>query len=376
MKVNLTPSRIGKLRPKSGEYTVWDAATPHFGVRVTPTGAMRFIHLAPVDGKLRKRTIGDAGTMPLDEARAIAKEIDSGEEATPNPCPLFREWVEGWWPQAEARIKPNTRKVYRGLLDRQLLPTFGEMRLDAINRQSILPWFEEFSRRAPGSANRGLELLGTILKNAKRSGIIDTVPTRRIRLNPRRELTRFLSVEERHRLLTAIDALPPKHRVKGMAIRMLLSTGCRVNEILSLKWEEVGDKALNLADSKTGPRKVWLGPEALAILDEAKALQDETERSDYVFPSRLHNNRCSVRINKFWESLRAEVGIPDVRLHDLRHSFASEAVRQGIAVPVVSKLLGHSNMKMTMRYAHASNVEVEAAAERIAERISSLLQGE
>lgn len=375
MKIKLTPSRILKLRPKPAEFIVWDAATPHFGVRVTPTGAMRFIHLAPADGKLKKKTIGDARIMPLGEARAIARDIDSGDGYNSKPCPLFREWVDTWWPQAKARLKPRTQRVYRHLLDRHLLPALGEERLDTINQSTILPWFEKFSRSSPGNANNALSLLSTILNNAKRAEIINTNSALRIPHNPKRKMTRFLSDEERRRLLAAIDALPPNRRTQGMAIRMLLCTGCRLREILSLKWSEVGDRVLNLAESKTGARKVWLGSEAVAILEEAKAMQDAKEGRDYVFPSTQNHRRGFASVDKCWKQLRTEAGISDVRLHDLRHSFASEAVRRGVALPVVSRLLGHSNIQMTMRYAHASNAEVEEGAERIAERISALLQG-
>ena len=373
MKINLTPSRIKKLRPKPTEFTVWDSATSHFGVRVAPTGAMRFIHLATVDGKLKKRTIGDARTMPLDEARAIARDIDSGDEYNSKPCPLLREWVDIWWQQAQTRLKPGTQKTYRYLLDRQLLPALGKERLDAINRSKILSWFERYSRDCPINANHSLSLLSTILNNAKKAEIINKNPARRIQPNPKRKLTRFLSDEERCRLLAAIDALPPRHRAKGMAIRMLLFTGCRLNEILTLKWKEVGDNVLNLEDSKTGARRVWLGPEAIAILEDAKSLKYTSGKSEFVFPSHRDSRRCNLDIWDFWGNLRKQAGIPDVRLHDLRHSFATEAVRRGVALPVVSKLLGHSSMQMTMRYAHASNAEVEQAAERIADRIASQL---
>lgn len=377
MKIKLTPSRIKKLRPKPSEYTVWDSATPHFGVRVTPTGAMRFIHLAPVEGRLKKKTIGDARVMPLDEARAIANDIDSGGTANSKPCPLFREWVDDWWPQVQTRFKSQkTLRNYRSFLEQHLLPTFGEERLDAIDIPKILPWFERYSRVSPGSANNALGFLSTIFNSAKRAGVINTNPARRIKKNPKCKKTRFLSDDERHRLLDAIDALPAMHKTKGMAIRMLMFTGCRLNEVLSLKWEEVGAGILNLADSKTGARRVWLGPQALAILHEARAMQDARKQSEYVFPTYRFHRKCFANLDNFWIALRSEVGILDVRLHDLRHSFATEAVRQGVTLPVVSKLLGHSSMKMTMRYTHASNSEVEAAAERIGTKISTLLQGD
>ena len=312
--------------------------------------------------------------MPLEEARAIAREIDSGEESNTAPCPLFSEWIDIWWVQAQVRLKPSTQRIYQELLNKQLLPALGNIRLDTIDQTTVLPWFERFSRSSPGNANRALSLLSSILNSAKMAGIIPTNPVRRIRRNPRRIMTRFLDSEERNRLLGEIEALPPRHQTKGMVIKMLLSTGCRLGEILSLKWAEVGDGVLNLADSKTGARRVWLGPEAVAILEEVRAMKNVSEGSEFVFPSSANHRNRFASFHRFWWKLRAEAGIPDVRLHDLRHSFASEAVRQGVALPVVSRLLGHSNIQMTMRYTHASNAEVEAAAERIGKQIAALLE--
>ena len=379
MKAKLTTSRIGRLRPKSGEYTVWDSITPHLGVRVTPTGTMRFIHTAQVDGKLKKTTIGDAGLMPLDEARTIARDLDAGggKAQDRKPCPTLREWVDVWWSRTSTDIKPATRKGYRFMLDRKLLPAFGGKPLDGIDRAGILAWYERYSRTSPGSANYALELLSSILKYAVRMEVIPSNPASRIQRNPKGRKTRFLSDEERKRLLAEIDYVPQQHRIKALTVKMLLFTGCRSGEIRSLKWEEVENDALQLQDSKVGPRKVWLNNEARAIIDEAKARQEGSARSEYVFPHPKDAKTClgDRGFFAFWKKLRERAGIPDVRIHDLRHSFASEAVRRGIPLPVVSKLLGHSNIAMTMRYAHVSNSVVEDAVERVGDQLVEQING-
>ena len=153
MKTNLTASKIERLRPKSREFTLWDSATPHFGVRITPTGTMRFIHLAPVDGRLRKTTIGDAKRMPLDEARTIARGIDEAGVREPDkqPCPAFGEWVDTWWERSTDDLKPRSRELYRYMLDRRLIPAFGRKPLDEINRRAVLAWYEGYSRTSPGA---------------------------------------------------------------------------------------------------------------------------------------------------------------------------------------------------------------------------------
>ena len=379
MKTNLTASKIERLRPKSREFTLWDSATPHFGVRITPTGTMRFIHLAPVDGRLRKRTIGDARRMPLEEARAIARGIDEAGSKEPErkPYPAFGEWVVTWWERSTDDLKPRSIELYRYMLDRQLLPVFGTKPLDEIDKRAVIAWFEGYSRTSPGAANKALMLLGAILELAVRVEILSTNPARNIRKNPGSKLTRFLSDEERERLLVELDRVPPVHRVKALAVKMLLFTGCRRNEILGLRWREVENGILRLEDSKVGARKVWLGDEAQTVLDKAKQLQDKSVRSEYVFPHHQDTGKGLgvAGFDSFWLKLRVRAGIPDVRLHDLRHSFASEAVRRGIPLPVVSKLLGHTNITMTMRYAHVSNADVEAAAERIGQHLFDQLRG-
>ena len=152
-------------------------------------------------------------------------------------------------------------------------------------------------------------------------------------------------------------------------IRLLLLTGCRRGEILGLRRSEVQADRLVLADSKTGPRRVPLNSQARAILDR----QPRTE-SPFVFPSPLNPSRPRSRELSIWDRVRQEAGIEDVRLHDLRHTHASHAVMNGVPVPVVSRMLGHSNVRMTLRYAHLGDREIEAEAERIGAAIAGIME--
>ena len=144
---------------------------------------------------------------------------------------------------------------------------------------------------------------------------------------------------------------------------------------MGLRWSEVGADRFHLGDSKTGARTVWLSKDAIKLLENLR----ERRPSDslYVFP---HSGGKAAQswyllLLEFWVILRRKLNMRDVRLHDLRHSFATQAVRQGIGIPVVSKLLGHRKIEMTMRYTHASNTDAEAAAERIGKQIAVLLEG-
>ena len=200
-------------------------------------------------------------------------------------------------------------------------------------------------------------------------GHVEVNPARGIRRNRRPALTRFLSREEIARLYAVLDAQTRRgSRQQADIVRLLLLTGCRRGEIIGLRWSEVHDGMLALADSKTGPRTVPLGSRARAILD-----RQPRGRSPFVFPSPLDPTRPRGPDLPFWYRIRREAGIEDVRLHDLRHTMASHAVMNGVPVPVVSRLLGHSNVKMTMRYAHLGDRDIEAAAERVGETIGALM---
>ena len=153
-------------------------------------------------------------------------------------------------------------------------------------------------------------------------------------------------------------------------IRLLLLTGCRKNEIVRLRWSEVRDDMLTLADSKTGPRTVPLNARARSILHSRPRGE-----SPFVFPSLCDPSRPRGHNLGLWYRVRREAGIEDARLHDLRHSHASHAVMNGVSVPVVARLVGHSNTRMTLRYAHLGDRDIERAAERVGHAVAHLMNG-
>ena len=314
--------------------------------------------------------------MGIDEARAKCLELQScNVEIAPDvrrtvPVPLFSNFVEGpWHAECFVRHKPSSRRVVHSFLKSQLLPAFGVMPLDRISRRDVNDWFDHYSATAPGGANRALDVLRQILNHAKVHGHVAINPASGIRRNPRRKFNRFLSREEIVRLHEELDravAERPSRAVQADIIRLLACTGCRLGEILSLKWREVGADMLNLTDGKTGPRKVYLNSLARTLLDR----QPRTE-SPYVFPCLDDPMRPVTGYPSLWHRVRVRAGIEDVRLHDLRHNFASHAVMHGVPLPTVATLLGHRQISMTLRYAHIADREVEAAAERIGNAIAA-----
>ena len=357
------------------EFTVWDTRHAGLGVRVRPTGNRSFVYLCKEECSTRRHTIGPAALMSIDEARRKCRALDvkavSGRSER-KVVPTFAEFVDGAGRVCLERCKPSTRKRMRQTLNGCLLPAFGSVRLDRITRNAVNEWFDGYSRKAPGGANRSLELLRRLLNHAVDCGIIQTNPAQGIRLNPQLKRTRFLSREEIAGLHAALDActgVRPALLQQADIIRLLLFTGCRKSEIMTLRWQDVGDDALRLADAKTGPRTVPLNAPARAVLQR----QTQPE-SEFVFPSSLDVKRPRSGDLRLWNIVRKRAGLEDVRLHDLRHSYASQAVMQGVPLPVVARLLGHRNPRMTLRYTHVGDHETEAAAERtgaaIARRLS------
>ena len=372
-RTRLTGRTVARLHPREREYTVWDSLVVGLGVRVRPTGGRSYVLLADAGGRFRRVSLGPVSLKTVAEVR---RECHA-RKASPEPAatsadrrmaPLFRDFVEGAWKEAHFEgYKPSTRKGVQSLLDRQLLPAFGSKPLDRIAPAQIGKWFDRFSCTAPG--NHALDLLTQIINFAIARGHLETNPARAVQRNPRRMPTRFLSREEVARLHRVLDGQTRKSSQEQADItRLLLLTGCRRSEILRLRWSEVDRDRLVLADGKTGPRIVPLNAPARRILERRPR-----GTSPFVFPSPRDPARPRSRNLAFWSRARREAGIEDVRLHDLRHTHASHAVMNGVLVPVVSRLLGHSNVRITLRYAHLADREIEQAAERVGKTIAAIM---
>ena len=372
----LTDTAIARLRPRDREYTVWDSRLPGFGVRVRPTGGKSWVMLRDRGGRSKRVSLGPVMTKTVDEARRECHARRANPEpedtiASRRSAPLLRDFVEGSWKEAHFnRYKPSTQRAVRYVIEGRILPAFGAKPLDRIVPAEVRRWFDGFSRTAPGNANTGLRLLRHIMKFAIACGHVETDPTRGIRRNRRQALSRFLSREEIDRLLEALErhARNDSTRQQADIVRLLLFTGCRRGEIVGLRWSEVRGDALALADAKTGPRRVPLNSHARSILD-----RQPRGESPFVFPSPYDPSRPRGPELGLWYRVRREIGIEDVRLHDLRHTHASHAVMNGVPVPVVSRLLGHSNPRMTLRYSHLGDRDIERAAERVGGSLGNIL---
>ena len=379
-KVRLTDAGVARLKPGKTEYIVRDSRTAGLGVRVRPSGHRSFVWHGHSNGRAVRTTVGPAALMSVEDARrecialqngAGRADADAGKDRP--DVPPFRDFAMGEWLSASRdRMGPSRRRFVDRMLKKQFLPAFGTRRLDRIRRLDVERWFDAYSRTAPGGANAGLQVLRQILNAAVHAGLIGANPTEGIGRNPRPKFTRFLSVEEIERLHRVLDRLVeerPSRRQQADIIRLLLLTGCRRGEIVNLKWSEVDGDVLRLAQAKTGPRTVWLSDAARAVID-----RQPRAASRYVFPSPTDPTRPCTREVELWQRhARREAGLEDVRLHDLRHTVASQAVARGVALSTVARMLGHADPTMTLRYAHVGDCDVQAAAERIGRAVQTAM---
>ncbi len=377
--VRLTDAGVARLKPGKTEYIVRDSRTVGLGVRVRPSGHRSFVWHGQANGRAVRKTVGQAALMSVKDARRECMALQTGagraDAGKPgNDIPLFRDFVLGEWRAASRdRMGASRRKFVERMLNKQFLPAFGALPLDRIPRRDVELWFDAYSGTSPGAANHALQLLRQILNAAVVTGLIPANPAQGVRRNPRPKFTRFLSAEEIERLHRALDRLVeqrPSRRQQADIVRLLLLTGCRRGEIVKLRWSECDGDALRLTKTKTGPRTIWLSGAARAILD-----RQPRSGSPYVFPSPLDPTRPVYREVKLWQRARKEAGIEDVRLHDLRHTVASQAVARGAALSTVARMLGHADPTMTLRYAHVGDRDVEAAAERIGQAIAYAMDG-
>lgn len=366
----LTQRRVDALRPRRRVQTVRDTELKGYGVRVMPSGASRyFIHSQHLGRRVWK-TVGDAAVMTEPEARARARSMLAAlregrdPEAAEPGDPLFETVAEEVFERYGRRWKPRTLRVNRVYLRRQILPCFAGRPIADITREEVQAWFRSL-HATPAAANRSAPILSVIMQQAEAWGYRpeDSNPCKGIRRYPRGRSERFLSPEEYQRLSEVLDRHEADRPYHVAAVRLLVLTGCRSSEILGLEWRSYREGRLYLPDSKTGPRTVWLCRAARDVLDRLP----RTGRS--VFRGMRRGAR-QPWLHGFWLRVRAEAGLDDVRMHDLRHSYASIALLNGESVRTLGRLLGHECAETTLKYAHLSDASVREAVDALAPVLS------
>ena len=368
--IRLTQRRVDALRPRRKVRDIRDAELKGYGVRVMPSGARRYFIHSQHRGKRVWKIIGDAAAIAEPEARARARSMlaalrDGREPAAADPGgALFETVAEEVFDRYGRRWKPRTMDVNRNYLRRQILPFFAGRPIGEITRKDVRAWFRGL-HATPAAANRSAPILSVIMQRAEVWGYRpeNSNPCAGIRRYRQGRSERFLTPEEYRRLAAVLDRHEAVRPLHAAALRLLLLTGCRKSEILTLQWRSYREGRLYLPDSKVGPRTVWMCEAARDVLDSLP------RSSGWVFPvAGLHTPWQW--LDHFWRDVREEAGLQDVRLHDIRHSYASIALLGGESVRTVGRLLGHEKASTTLKYAHLSDATVQEAFETLSPVLS------
>ena len=380
----LTKSKIDVLETKSKDYFLWDNDLPGFGIRVFPSGRKKFVLQYRHGRKSRRMALGQHGAITLDQARKLAiqalakigRDIDPLQERKASRQALtVKELADRFDAEHIAvHLKETTAKEYRRNLKLFILPAIGRMRITDVTRADIAKFHHDY-RHKPYQANRNIEIISKMFNLAELWGLRPdgTNPRRHIKKYPEKKRERYYSPAELQsigRVLREMEAEGLEYQSAINAIRLLLFTGCRLNEIMKLKWEwvDLDNAALHLPDSKTGAKTVHLGQAAVNIMRNIEKLLG----NPYVITGRKPGQRLT-DLEPFWQRIRARAGLKDARIHDLRHTFASIAVSNGKSLPMIGKLLGHSQVQTTARYAHLAVSPVIDAANDITALIENQL---
>ena len=378
--------RIAAARTRRTKYCVWDEGISGLGVCIHPSGVRSFVLRRRLpDGRVRSVTLGRVGRMSVPEARHQARRTLAEwlEDPRPRRGPRYpglpmTDFAEEFLERYSRHWKPGTLRSSAGVLRNHILPAFRHLSVDEITAAHVGEWFASLAER-PGTANRAmpvLSVLSVMMRMAEQWGyrVHNTNPCRGTRRYRRPPMERYLTPKQMARL-NAVLARDEFYRPQAVAaIRLMMLTGCRPGEILGLQWAWIRGPRIRLPDSKSGPRTVWLCSAAVAILE---AILRYSGDCPFVFPARPPVRALPLAaIGREWPRIREEAGLEGLRLHDLRHTWASVAAMNGVDMVTVAKALGHALVETTERYTHLSEGSVAEAAERVSARIAAALAGE
>ena len=382
---SITKRTVDSLSVADKDEVFWDRDLPGFGVRVYPSGAKVFVVQCRGSGRSQRVTLGRYGLMTVEQARRQAAltiaRIKNGEDVNPKGEPEPESGSTQTVAKAAERYlnehvavhcRETSARMYRRLLNKFILPAHGDVQVREVTRQHVLDLHLKL-QHIPYQANRVLEIQSKIFNLAELWGWRGEKgnPCRHVRKYKEQKRERFLSDEEFRRLGEVVNEMEARRSVtvyEAATIRLLMLTGCRKNEIVKLKWKDVDIDAgeIRIPDGKTGARLVPLSPAAAEVLS---GLPRQARRPWVILGTR--SGRHLGDLQPAWERIRERAGLDDVRIHDLRHSFASRALALGESLPMIGMLLGHTQVQTTARYAHLQRESIKASASRIAGSIGA-----
>jgi len=386
----ITKRAVDALQPGGSDSYLWDDELKGFGLKMTPAGAKTYLvqyRLGGRSGRARRVTIGRHGSpwtpeAARKEAKAILGEVAQGVDVAlvkraakqsaataPTVADLAHRFLAE---HVAAKRKDRTAEEYRRLLHRVILPSLGKRLVADVARQDVARLHHGL-RVTPYQANRVLAVLSKMFNLAEAWGERPdgSNPCRHVEKFPERKRERFLSAEELSRLGEALGAYRGSPYFVAL-VKLLVFTGARLREILTLEWSWIDFERgeARLPDSKTGAKVLHLPPPALTVLVDIRKI----EGNPFVIVGE-RAGRHLVNAEKPWRVVRAIAGLDDVRLHDLRHGFASVAASNGMGLPIIGKILGHTQAQTTQRYAHLSSDPVKTAVAFVAGKIAEAMNG-
>jgi integrase len=381
----ITKRAVDGVHSNSADQFLWDIELKGFGVKITPGGSKVYILQYRRGGRsspTRRITIGRHGALTPDQARKEAVRLLGAIAGGSDPAairtaargaPTVAALAERFLSEHVAtKTKSSTASKYRQLIDNAILPAFGRKRVRDVVRADISRFHHE-RREAPYTANHCVAVLSKMFTLAEKWGERPdgSNPCRHVERYAEHKRERMLSASELARLGDALKAFTGSPYIVA-AIKLLIFSGARLNEILTLRWEWVDLERgeARLPDSKTGAKTLHLPAPALTVLADLRRI----EGNPHVIVGQIAGGHL-VNLEYPWRAIRKVAGLDDVRLHDLRHAFASVAASAGMGLPIIGKMLGHTQMATTQRYAHLASDPVKAAAATVAGKIANAMQG-
>ena len=353
MKAKLTVKSVEGIKPSIADVILWDTDLAGFGCKVTPKGKRSyFLYYRTKEGQQRRPAIGVHGPLKPEAAREIAKrwlaEVAQGRDPSltrtqDRGAPMVKELCTRYLTEhAETRKKATSIRNDRRLIEAHVLPALGSKKVAAITRAEIAALHHSL-RKTPYEANRMLAMVSKMFGLAERWGLRPDAsnPAKNIDRYREEKRERYLSPEELARLwqvLHSDEASKTASRSAIAAVKLLILTGRRLNEVLTLRWEwiDLDTKVMRLPDTKSGRLTVSLGEAAIAVLLDLRA----NGRDDTFVISGQRTGASLVNLQKPWRALRLLAGLDDVRIHDLRHTYASVGAGMGMSLPLLGRLLG------------------------------------
>jgi integrase len=385
----LSDELIAALSAPAGNKIKYDATTKGFGIRVTASGGKAFVLSYRAGRRDRRLTIGTFGDWTTDQAREKAAEhkrrIKDGadpmlQREAARTALLVRELIDQFDTEHLPSLRPTTQHFYRRELRIAIRPTLGGLTVAGVTSADIQNMHRKIvARGVSASANNALSTVSALFAFAVKQGMRPDNPAKGVEWAPKHPKERFLTAAERVRLEKVLDS--PRLHINTVsdtntitcsnALRLFLLTGARLSETITATWSQIDLQGATWTKphSSTKQKKIHrapLSPQAVALLTKMRA----TTSGPFVFPARRIDGRpiaplCVTTIEHFWRGVRKLAGIEDVRLHDLRHSFASGLASTGASLQVIGALIGHSHIQTTMRYAHLTDSALRAAVEKV-----------